>query len=358
MFWQPKTLGIGTLSVARYQVMITIDGSFGEGGGQILRSSLALSLCTGKPFHIEGIRAGRKRPGLMRQHLTAVEAAAEVGRADVRGTEIGSMELVFEPGEVVPGEYRFAVGTAGSATLVLQTVLPALLTGAQSSRLVLEGGTHNPSAPPYDFLARAFLPIVERLGPSIISQFHRPGFFPAGGGKFEVTIEPVAKLKRIDLPERGKTIRKHARAVVSALPRHIAERELRVIGSKMSLDRKSLEVEEVANPRGPGNIVLIEVESECVTEVFCSFGRKGTRAEDVAREAAREALDYLSAEAPVGEHLADQLLLPMALAGAGSFRATALTEHTKTNLEVLKTFLEVEITAEQLPRDDWLVRIR
>jgi len=338
--------------------MITIDGSFGEGGGQILRSSLALSLCTGKPFHIQGIRAGRKRPGLMRQHLTAVKAASEVGRADVRGAEIGSMELVFEPVEVVPGEYHFAVGTAGSGTLVLQTVLPALLTGAHSSRLVLEGGTHNPSAPPYEFLSRAFLPVVGRLGPVITSRLHRPGFFPAGGGKFEVTIEPVEMLNEIDLLERGKLVRTSARAMVSALPRHIAERELRVIGSKMSLSRKFLGVEEVVNPRGPGNIVLIEVESECVTEVFCSFGRQGTKAEAVAREAAREALGYLSAEAPVGEHLADQLLLPMALAGGGSFRTLALTEHAKTNIEVLKTFLEVEITTEQLDQDDWLVRFR
>src|SRR5512136_2571133 len=179
--------------------MITIDGSQGEGGGQILRTSLALSLVTGQPFRMERIRAKRQKPGLLKQHLTAVEAAKTVGCAEVTGAALGSQTLEFKPGPVTPGNYRFAVGTAGSATLVLQTVLPPLLVASGPSTLTLEGGTHNPFAPPFDFLARCFAPVVERMGPRIELKLHRPGFFPAGGGQFEAQITPVNRLKPIDL---------------------------------------------------------------------------------------------------------------------------------------------------------------
>src|SRR5262245_57066518 len=175
--------------VSTQSSILTIDGSHGEGGGQILRSSLALSMVTGTPFRIENIRAKRKKPGLMRQHLTAVNAARQVSSAGVDGAAIGSTELVFHPGTVRPGDYQFAVGTAGSTTLVLQTVLPALLCAGGSSRLSFEGGTHNPFAPPFDFLERAFLPLMNRMGPKVAATLERPGFYPAGGGRFTVTIE-------------------------------------------------------------------------------------------------------------------------------------------------------------------------
>ena len=164
--------------------MIRIDGSFGEGGGQILRTSLSLSLATGKAFRIEKVRAGRERPGLLRQHLTAVLAAAEVGGAEVQGATLGSTELTFSPGAIRAGEYRFSVGTAGSGTLVFQTILPALMLAAKPSRIVIEGGTHNIAAPPFDFLARTFVPLLERMGPKVQLQFERYGFYPAGGGRF------------------------------------------------------------------------------------------------------------------------------------------------------------------------------
>jgi len=171
--------------------MIQIEGSQGEGGGQILRSALALSLITATPFCIENIRAGRAKPGLLRQHLTAVNAAAEIGSAEMIGASIGSTRLEFKPGKVRAENYSFAVGTAGSATLVLQTVLPALLTHSEPSTLTLEGGTHNPFAPPYDFLARTFLPLIARMGPRVTTHLERAGFYPAGGGRFTVSIEPA-----------------------------------------------------------------------------------------------------------------------------------------------------------------------
>ena len=158
--------------------MITIDGLMGEGGGQVLRTSLGLSLVTGKPFRIEKIRAGGEKPGLMRQHLTAVRAAAQIGDAKVSGDEIGSRTLVFEPCPVRPGEYEFAVGTAGSATLVLQTVLPALIVASGPSRLTLKGGTHNPWSPPFDFLKKAFLPLLAKMGAAVTVELVRPGSTP------------------------------------------------------------------------------------------------------------------------------------------------------------------------------------
>ncbi len=337
--------------------MLTIDGSQGEGGGQILRSSLGLSLVTGKPFTIANIRAKRAKPGLMRQHLTAVNAATEVGQAGVTGAALRSTELTFEPGAVRPGEYRFAVGTAGSATLVLQTVLPALLCAPGPSVLRLEGGTHNPWAPPFDFLAKAFLPLVNRMGPTVRAELVRPGFYPAGGGEFRVTITPAAAaLAPVELLKRGKTKRVRATAMVASLPRHIAERELRVVADKLGLKSKDLFVDEVSGSRGPGNVVTIEVECEHLTEVFTGFGERQTRAETVADKAAQQARRYLAKDAAVGEYLTDQLIIPLALAGSGAFRTLGLSRHAQTNIEVIEKFLDVKFEVD--PEPACVVRVR
>jgi len=338
--------------------MLVIDGSLGEGGGQILRTSLALSLVTGTPFRIENIRARRKKPGLMRQHLTAVTAAAGIGHAEVTKAKIGSLELTFVPGKVVPGEYRFSVGTAGSTMLVLQTVLPALLTASASSSLTLEGGTHNPFAPPFDFVQRTFLPILNRMGPTVSATLERPGFYPAGGGRCRVVVGPAPKLHRLDLLERGPVRRQLAKAVVAGLPRHIAEREARTIARLFRWPDESLCVEELPGEYGPGNVVTIEIESEHITEVFTGFGEKGVRAEEVARGVAEQARRYLEANVPVGEHLADQLLIPLALAGGGSFRTLSLSQHARTNIEVVKMFLQVEAVVTQIADARWSVDLR
>jgi RNA 3'-terminal phosphate cyclase (ATP) len=213
--------------------MITIDGSEGEGGGQILRTSLALSLVTGQPFRMERIRAKRQKPGLLRQHLTAVEAAKTVGCAEVAGADMNSQTLEFRPELVTPGNYRFAVGTAGSATLVLQTVLPSLLTASATSTSTLEGGTHNPLAPPFDFLARSFMPLIHRMGPCVELELKTPGFFPAGGGRFNARIEPVKQLSRLVLSERGAIRGRRARVWLSKLSPDVAERELAVVRDEL-----------------------------------------------------------------------------------------------------------------------------
>jgi len=337
--------------------MITIDGSQGEGGGQILRTSLALSLVTSQPFRMERIRAKRQKPGLLKQHLTAVEAAKTVGCAEVEGAALSSQTLEFRPGPVTPGNYRFAVGTAGSATLVLQTVLPALLTASDHSTLTLEGGTHNPMAPPFDFLDRCFMPLIYRMGPSVELELRRPGFFPAGGGRFHARIEPVKKLSRLDLLERGAIRARHAKAIVSKLPEHVAERELSVLGEKLKWRPGEYGIDIVPHPVGPGNAVVLSLEAEQVTAILTSFGERGRPAEEVAESAVEAAKVWLNAGVPVEEHLADQLLIPMALAGGGSFRTTKPSLHTTTNAQVIQRFLPVPIRIEQENELAWRVSV-
>jgi RNA 3'-terminal phosphate cyclase (ATP) len=341
--------------------MISIDGSFGEGGGQILRTALGLSLFTGQAFRIDKIRAGRRNPGLLRQHLTAVKAAAKIGQAEVTGANIGSTQLTFSPGRVAPGSYQFAVGTAGSATLVLQSALPALLISDdqdRQTRLTLEGGTHNPFAPPFDFLAKAFLPLLERMGVRIEVKLERYGFYPAGGGRFEITIESAKRLTAIELNERGKILDRRATALVAHLPAKIAERELGVVHRKLSWPQEWLKAESTANSPGPGNVVTLEIESENVTEVFTGFGERGVAAEAVADQAVVAARRYLASDVAVGEHLADQLLLPMALARGGSFTTVPPSRHTTTNIEIIRKFLDVEIGAEQITNRSWMIKVK
>lgn len=338
--------------------MITIDGSFGEGGGQIIRTSCALSLITGKPFRIYNVRAKRKKPGLQPQHLTAVNAAAEIGRAKVDGAGVGSQAFTFNPGQVVPGDYTFNIGTAGSTTLVLQTVLPPLMIAAAPSRLTLEGGTHNVHAPPFEFLKKTFLPLVNRTGPRVFIELERYGFYPPGGGKFHVTIEPAASRNRVDLQERGEIHAQRARALVVNLPPSIAERELNVIREKLQWSDEQLQIETSSNAYSPGNVLTIEIESEHLTEIFTGIGERGVRAEAVAERAVKEAEQYLAHDAPVGFHLADQLLIPLILAGGGSYLTGPLSLHTTTNIEVIKKFLAIEISVEEVGGEMWKVELR
>jgi RNA 3'-terminal phosphate cyclase (ATP) len=337
--------------------MITINGSTGEGGGQILRSALALSMVTGKPVHIEKIRAGRPKPGLLRQHLMAVLAAAKVSGADVKGAHFGSRELLFTPRKVQPGDYSFAIGTAGSTTLVLQTVLPPLLTASGRSTISLEGGTHNPHAPPFDFLESSFAPLVNRMGPKITMALERHGFYPAGGGRMTIVIEPTTALAPLDLIERGEVRKRRATAIVAGLPREIGERELAVVAEQLEWPADCLHVRHLPSGHGQGNALLLSIGSDSVTEVVTGFGQRGVRAEHVAAQAVAEAREYLEAEAPVGPHLADQLLLPLALAGGGSFVTLPLSDHARTNIEIIQMLLDVRITARENRQNTRLVRL-
>lgn len=330
---------------------LEIDGSFGEGGGQIVRSSLALAILTGRGVILDNIRAKRQKPGLARQHLTAVNAAAEISAADVKGASVGSTRLTFFPKRLAAGDYHFDIGTAGSTTLVLQTLLMPLLLADGPSRVVIEGGTHNPMAPPVDFIQSAYLPLVRRFGPQVRLTLDRYGFYPKGGGRITVEIEPTDKFAYFELLTRSPA-EVTATVLLADLPRHIADRELAVLRETGTVRHGQERVREVT-ARSPGNVVLIELAAAEVTEVFSALGERGVRAEDVARAAAQEVADHLATGAPIGPHLADQLILPLALSAShgqgGRFRTGPLTEHSRTHLELVQRFLPV--TAEVAERD-------
>jgi RNA 3'-terminal phosphate cyclase (ATP) len=223
---------------------------------------------------------------------------------------------------------------------VLQTVLLPLLLADAPSRLTLEGGTHNPYAPPFDFLAAAFLPLLRRMGARVEARLERAGFYPAGGGRLTVEIGAPGALTPLALPVRGPIRRRRARALLSRLHRRIGDRELAVVHARLGWTGEELEVVTLGEAMaGPGNVLLLEIQSEHVTEVFTGFGQVGVRAEAVAEQAVQEAQHYLAADVPVGPHLADQLLLPLALAGGGSFRTMPLTRHATTNIAVIGQFL-------------------
>jgi RNA 3'-terminal phosphate cyclase (ATP) len=336
--------------------MLMINGALGEGGGQVLRTSLALSAVTGKTFCIERIRGNRRKPGLLRQHLTAVKALAQICGARVTGAELGSHALRFEPSAVKHGEYHFAVGTAGSATLVFQTVLPALLMAKGTSRIAFEGGTHNPMAPPFDFIAQTFLPLLHRMGATVSAELVRAGFYPAGGGRFEVHIEGGATLQPLEIMTRGDVHGVRIKAVVSQLPDKVAIREANALAAALADFPIDVGTARVESP-GPGNVASVTVRSTALTETFTAFGDIGVRAEAVAHRLAGEVRGYLQSEAPVGEHLADQLLIPCALAGGGAFRTTEPSLHTRTNAEVIEMFLPVKIEFEECAGQGWTAQV-
>lgn len=331
--------------------MITIDGSAGEGGGQVLRTSLALSIATGQSFRIDNIRARRQKPGLLRQHLTAVQAATALADARVSGSALGSTSLTFEPRGVHPGDYTFAVGTAGSATLVFQTVLLPALTAGRATTLVLEGGTHNPAAPPFDFLQRVFLPVVARMGGRAELTLERHGFYPAGGGRFTAVIQPCPGLQRLELCERGEIRERRVRALVANLPRHIAEREVKKALQLMNWGSELGEVVPLSGSLGPGNVLLIELHCEKATAIFSGFGESGVPAETVAGRTVGEVRRYISTDVPVGVCLADQLLPLMAVGDGGTFRTLGLSRHARTNAEIVRRFCDVRIEAVDEGRD-------
>jgi RNA 3'-terminal phosphate cyclase (ATP) len=296
------------------------------------------------------VRANRPKPGLRRQHLTALRAAAAICSAAVTGAAVDSGELEFTPGELRPGDYHFDVGSAGSTMLVLQTVLPPLITAGGPSTLLLEGGTHNFGAPPFPFLEETFLPLIRRMGAEVDVALERAGFAPAGGGRVLVAIKPAARLRPIELPERGPIRRRLVRVAVAGLPTEIASREIAAAGEVLDLKDREWRIDELPPDQGPGNIVTVHLESDHLTEVFTAFGQKGVPAERVGRRAAEDATRYVDANVPVGECLADQLLLPLALAGGGAFVTLPLSMHARTNIQTIREFLpNVRITADERP---------
>ncbi|WP_206238863.1 RNA 3'-terminal phosphate cyclase [Novosphingobium terrae] len=337
--------------------MITIDGSEGEGGGQMVRNSCALSLVTAKPFRITDIRGKRSRPGLMRQHVTAVEAACAISGSECSGLTVGSSELTFRPGKVTPGEYHFAVGTAGSTGLVLQTVLMPLVLADGPSRLVLEGGTHNMMAPPFDFIERVFLPVINRMGPQVSARLLRHGFYPRGGGRIEVEIAP-APLRPIKCLDRGETLDVAGQALFTGLPFNVAQRMLaRAAEGLPDWAQDAFALRQLPEDQGPGVILMLEARYAHTTEIVSGFGQLGVPAERLAKTASARMKGYLEAKAFAGPYLADQLILPFVLAGGGGFTTVKPSQHLLTAIDIAQRFTGKRISVAQQPEGEHLVTV-
>lgn len=335
--------------------MIVLDGSNGEGGGQILRTALSLSMITGQPFRIEKIRAGRKKPGLLRRHLSCVAAARAICNAKVAGAELLSQKLAFEPGPVKPGRYDFALGTAGSTCLVFQTLLPALMLAGDST-LRLSGGTHNAFAPSFDDLEVSFLPLLRRMGAVVDARLERHGFYPAGGGRWQAQIGATPVLAPLTLDDTGPPLSRKIRARVANMPFEIAEREAVAAAELLGWPKPNIEAHTV-KADGPGNLLGIEIASHNVTETFTAYGERGVSSEAVAASAVEQVRAYLATAAPVGPHLADQLLLPLALAGSGHFVTGRPTPHALTNIAVIEKFLPVEFEITELEHKRYRIAV-
>ena len=327
--------------------MIEIDGSLGEGGGQVLRSALSLSCITGKPFRIRNIRKSRSKPGLMRQHLTSVQAAARIATAELDGGLLGSTALSFSPRRVTPGDYVFEIGTAGSTCLVLQTIIPPLLLAPGPSQLTLSGGTHVPFSPSWHYLAQVFAPALLRIGARIELTLDCCGFYPKGGGKVRCRVLPCAGFAPLGAENRGRLLRISGLSAVGNLPRSIAERQASaalsrlesVLGTAVTPELPSCQVAAF----GQGTFIFIRGEYEQATSGFTALGARGKPAEVVGTEAATEFLNHHAAGMPVDPHLADQLVIYLAQAKTPSIFATSrITGHLETNLEVTGYFLDID----------------
>ena len=333
--------------------MISLDGS--SGGGQMLRTALSLSMVTGQAFRMVHIRGQRRKPGLMRQHLTCVKAACEISGGTATGAEIGSCELTFHPGRVRGGDYHFAIGTAGSTSLLFQTLLPALLRADAPGTLRLEGGTHNPLAPPFEFLDRVFLPTLHRMGADATLSLVESGFAPAGGGIIESNITPCARFTPCEFHERGELLDLRIRVPIRNLSAAIGQRMLEAALEKLPCTDAAVDPREP----GPGRGVccLVEAAFEHHAELTSNVGEQGITAERVGGRAAKAMHDFIGSGAAVGRHLADQLLLPMALAGSGSFTTMAPDEHVPTNIAVIEKFLPLKFRLTDGPRGTRVIAV-
>lgn len=328
-----------------------IDGSHGEGGGQILRTALALGGILQQPVEIHNVRGGRKKPGLRPQHLIAVQGMALITGAKVEGAEPGSMRLYFEPRQVVPGSYSLDVGTAGSTSLVLQTMIPAMLFAKKASRVVVAGGTHVPWSPCFHYLKEVFVPALQQMGGALQLEAKRWGWYPKGGGKVIASILPVPELSSVDFTWQGRLQDTYVLSAVSNLSMSIAERQRDQVLKRLRGQGggKELRIELLKGPSpGTGTVVFIRARFENGVAGFTSLGKRGKPAEKVADDACSDFIEFIASGAAVDDHLADQLVLYMALAkGRSSLIAGRITKHLATNMWVIEQFLPIRFEVDE-----------
>jgi RNA 3'-terminal phosphate cyclase (ATP) len=346
--------------------MIQIDGSYGEGGGQVIRTALALAAWTGQPMRIDKIRANRPNPGLAAQHLAGVLATAQIVDATVEGATIGSQSLSFHPQRPPqPGVYHFDVsklakrGSAGATTLLFQTVWLPLALSRGKSDLDLHGGTHVAWSPPYSYLASVYLPTVARMGLIAQTTLNAWGFYPVGGGDFTANLPGDQQPSPLTLTERGDLVRIGGVAIAAELPAHIAQRIANRALNVLKAERLPVEITpQRVKSAGPGAGIFLVAEYENAVAGFSAMGAQGKPSDQVADEACRDLVRHHRQGEPVDPHLADQLLLPLALTpGESSFRTSQITQHLITNAQVIRRFLPVEITIDGAEGDPGQVRV-
>jgi RNA 3'-terminal phosphate cyclase (ATP) len=346
------SIGLFYLVCEGKHIMIEIDGSYGEGGGQILRTALSLSCLFKKPFRIFNIRKGRKKPGLMPQHLTSIRAAQLVSDAEVSGDHKGSTELLFLPNKIKGGDFFFDIGTAGSTSLVLQTIIPALIFSNEKTTITLRGGTHVSFSPSFHYLAGVFASFLKRIGIEIDLSIESYGFYPKGGGKIRANIFPAKEIKPLRLTERGSMLRLIGYSGVGNLPLSIAERQRNALSEKIYSQIKDLgcpldiELLNVSTP-GQGTFIFLQSESENSVAGFTSIGERGKRAEAVGEDAATDFIRYHSTDAALDPHISDQIILYLSICKEESaFTTSRITEHLITNLWVIGLFHEYRHSVE------------
>ena len=339
--------------------IITVDGAYGEGGGQIIRTSLSLSAITGTPVTITNVRARRSRPGLQPQHLMAVQAAAAICDAALDGVAVGSTQFTFTPFVgVKPGAYRFDIGTAGAAPLVLQTVLIPLALSGGASTVTVTGGTHVPHAPTAQYVEYVYGATMAEHGLDAIIESPEAGFFPRGGGKVTAQIAP-STFTNVDLTTRGRLQALDAYVVTSQLPSHVGERGAAAAAKELRGYRKTTVHTLDLPSRGQGASVIVIAACDNARAGFSAIGERGKPMERVAEEACQAFAKWYRTEASCEEHLADQLVLPMALTpGESRWTTSEVTEHLRTVIWLTKRFLPIEATLEEKSDGSGLVTLR
>jgi RNA 3'-phosphate cyclase len=329
--------------------LVSINGSFGEGGGQILRTALALSSFLKIPFEMERIRANRKKPGLQAQHLACVKALERITEADVEGAFLGSDRISFYPKTLNPGDYHFDVaekrGSAGSVTLVLQGLILPLSQAKDSSHIIIRGGTHVPWSPSFNYTKEVFIPFLKSIGMNLSISIDRWGFYPKGGGQVFMEIGPPGNIREVDLIDRGSLVRIQGISAVSNLPISIAKRQREEAYRLLKENGFDCDIDIISVPSsGKGTFLFLLVEFENSRAGFGSLGAIGKKAEDVGKEAFQDFFEYYRSDAPLDPWMADQIIPYIAVYGKrGKFRTSRITKHLLTNCWVLKKFLPVEI---------------
>jgi RNA 3'-phosphate cyclase len=344
--------------------LLEIDGAMGEGGGQVLRSSLTLSILTGRPIFIRNIRLNRSKHGLLAQHLKSVDAAAAVSKAQVEGAALGSTSLTFRPAQVHSGRYRFDINTAGATSLVFQTIFLPLSQASAASSVIITGGTHVRWSPCYHYLAMHWLPYVQCMGFDADIELNTAGFYPQGGGRINIVIRPATTIAPLNLVDRGKLIRIRGISAVANLNREIADRQKRQALSRLvsisgMLGQPEIQIKIHEFPSSTkGTVLLLLAEFENGRACYYALGELGKPAERVADEAVDALLAFLETDAALDQYLADQLILPLSLAtGPSLLHTNQITQHLLTNAEIMRLFLPVEISIEGDRGDPGIIHI-